>query len=90
MSAGLVVQWTVVAIAVAASAAYLVHLRAPGLAQALRRRLAIMLLRPARGRLLRRLGRRLAPAASVRVPATGCAGCAGRRDCAPAGAPPHA
>lgn len=90
MSTGLFVQWAVVAIAVLASAAYLVHLRAPGLGPALRRRLAIVLLRPARGRLLRRLGRRLAPAPSVRMPATGCSGCAGHRDCAPAGAPPRA
>ncbi|MFN7551426.1 MAG: DUF6587 family protein [Pseudomonadota bacterium] len=90
MSAGLVVQWTVVAIAVVASVVHLVQLQAPRLGPKLRRRLAIVLLRPARGRLLRRLGRRLAPAPSVRMPATPCGGCAGRRDCAPADAPPHA
>lgn len=83
MNAGLAVQWGVVGLAVAASAAYVVRRQAPRAAAAWRRRLAIVLLRPARGPLLRRMGRWLAPPASVRLPASGgCGDCGERKSCA--------
>lgn len=80
MNAGLALQWGVVGLAVAASTAYVVRRQAPGVAAALRRRLA--LLRPTRGPRLRALGRRIAPAPTVRLPqASGCSGCGERKPC---------
>lgn len=82
MNAGLALQWGVVGLAVAASTAYVVRRQAPGVALALRRRLALALLRPTRGPRLRALGRRIAPAPTVRLPqASGCSGCGERKPC---------
>lgn len=79
MSLGL--QWALVLLALAASCAYLVRRQWPGAVDAARGRLAIWLLRPARSNALRRLGRRLAPAPRVALPAGACGGCSDRRAC---------
>jgi hypothetical protein len=82
MSAGLAVQWVVVGLAVAASGVYVLRRQAPRLVDRLQRGAAIRLLRPSRGPLLRAIGRRLAPAATVALPAAaGCGHCGERRSC---------
>jgi hypothetical protein len=89
MSTGLALQWGVVCVAVAASGAYVVRRQAPRLVDALRRRLAILLLRPSRAPLLRRIGRMLAPAPTVQLPSSGaCGDCGERKACGAGGQRP--
>ena len=72
MTAGLVLQYVVIAVAVALSAWAVLAAQAPALARALRLRLAVPLVCPTRSRWVRALGRRIAPP-SVHV--GGCGSC---------------
>lgn len=72
MEPGLLAQHVVVALAVGASAVYLVATRFPEAVRRARGRIALRLL-GSRHDALRRLGRRIAPAARV----NGCGGCDG-------------
>ncbi len=65
-------QWTIIALAVAASLAYAVQRLAPGAVRRSRTSLALIMLRPQRGSAMRRLGRWLAP-----TPASSAASCGG-------------
>jgi len=69
----LVLQYVIIALAVVVSAAVVVHKQFPGAVRRLRTVSALWLLREQRAPALRRLGRRLAPAASATAP--GCGGC---------------
>ena len=72
MSAGLLLQYAVVALAAAASVLVVLHKRVPNTARRLRVALALPLLRAGRPGWMRAIGRWLAPA-----PASGkdCGGC---------------
>jgi hypothetical protein len=84
MSAGLLVQWLVVGLLVLASVAWLVAHQWPRAVDRARRALVIWLLRPARAAWMRRLGRVLAPAATVQLGmgGSGCGSCSDRVGCA--------
>lgn len=82
MSASLLVQWLVVGLAVLASAVQVARLRFPGAVAALRRSLVLFLMRDGRPAWLRRIGRAIAPAPRVTLPAAGgCGGCGERTQC---------
>lgn len=78
MDASLLVQYLVVALAVAASAAVVLKKQFPGTWRRLRVGIALPLLREGRAPWLRALGRRIAPPASA-----GQDGCGGCDACAP-------
>lgn len=74
MDAGLALQYVVVALAVIASAVYVVRTRFPGTVRHLRGRLAIRLVDSGSTR-LSRLGRRLAPKPRAQDACGACGGC---------------
>jgi hypothetical protein len=74
----LVLQYIVVALAVIVSAVVVVQKQFPGAVRRLRTASALWLLREQRAPALRRLGYKLAPAASAAAP--GCGGCSGCDD----------
>ena len=74
----LALQYVVIALAVIGSAVVVVRKQFPGTVRRLRAASALWLLREQRAPALRRLGRRLAPAASAT--AAGCGGCSGCED----------
>lgn len=78
MAAGLLAQYVVIALAVAASAMYVVRRQWPGAVRRARGAVALWLLRDARPSWLRRVGRWIAPsprAADGTACATACGGC---------------
>jgi hypothetical protein len=78
MAAGLLAQYVVIALAVVASAAYVVRRQWPGTVRRTRGVLALWLLRDVRPSWLRRIGRWIAPvprAANDSACATPCGGC---------------
>ena len=75
MDAGLLVQYLVVAIAVSASAGYVLRRQFPDGVHRLRVLLALPLLRAHQPAWLRRIGRRIAPA--PRAAQDGCGTCGG-------------
>jgi hypothetical protein len=74
----LVLQYIVVALAVIVSAVVVMQKQFPGAVRRLRTVSALWLLREQRAPSLRRLGHKLAPAASATAP--GCGGCSGCDD----------
>lgn len=80
MSTGLLLQYLVIALAVLASAAYVLQKQWPGLVRRLRLAMAVPLVREHRPAWVRRLGYRLAPA-PVGSGKAGCGGC--DQDCEP-------
>lgn len=76
MDAGLLLQYGVIALAVLASAAYVLHRQLPAFTRRLRVACAVPLVREGRPRWLRSLGRRIAPPATAGAAACGgCDGC---------------
>jgi hypothetical protein len=73
-SFGALVQHAMVALIVLGSAAYVLHVRAPGLSRRLRVALAVPLVREGRPAWMKRAGRWIAP---PRVASMGCGGCSG-------------
>lgn len=77
MTASLVLQYAIIAVAVLVSAWVVFRKQAPGAARRLRIALALPLVREGRPAWLRALGKRIAPAPKA---AGGCAGCDGCGD----------
>jgi hypothetical protein len=77
-----ILQWSIVGVALALSAIYVLHRQWPALTTRVRHRVVLWLAAPARGALSRLLGRALAPPARIKLAASGCGGCADRRTCA--------
>jgi hypothetical protein len=75
MNAALVVQYAVIALLVAASAAYTVRRLAPALTTRCQAALAGTLLRPGRASFLQRVGRALQPRAATGNCGDGCGTC---------------
>lgn len=77
MDAGLLLQYVVIALAVALSAGYVTRRQWPGVVRRLRIACALPLLRDGRAAWLRKLGRWIAPPAQGNGGAcgTGCGGC---------------
>lgn len=79
MSASLLLQYLVIALAVLLSAWVVLKKQFPGTARKLRGAIAVRLLRPGRAAWLQALGRRIAPAAT-----SGAGACGGCDSCGPA------
>ncbi len=73
MSASLLLQYLVIALAVLLSAWVVLKKQFPGTARKLRGAIAVRLLKPGRASWLQAMGRRIAPAATAGVGA--CGGC---------------
>lgn len=83
MNAGLVVQYAVIALLVAASAAYTVRRLAPALTTRWQAGIAGMLLKPGRAAFAQRIGRALQPRAATGDCSDGCSTCGGCSTAAP-------
>jgi hypothetical protein len=77
-------QWTIIALAVIASAAYALMRLAPGLVRRTRTQLALVFLHPQRGQTSRRFGRWLAPRPQSAGAGCGSGSCNGCSDARPA------
>ena len=78
MDAALVAQYTVIAVAVLASAVFVARRQFPGAVRRLRVALAVPMVREGKPEWLRRLGRRIAPPVQ-----SGDASCGGCNSCGP-------
>lgn len=78
MDGGLLLQYVIIALAVLASAWVVVRRQFPGTVRRVRASLALALLAPGRAEVLQRLGRRIAPPASM-----GGGACGGCDSCGP-------
>jgi hypothetical protein len=79
MSASLLLQYLVIALAVLLSAWVVLKKQFPGTARKLRGAIAVRLLKPGRASWLQAMGRRIAPAATA-----GAGACGGCDSCGPA------
>lgn len=78
-------QWTIIVLAVIASAGYALMRLAPGLVRRGRTQLALLFLQPQRGQASRRFGRWLAPSPQSAGAGCGSSSCNGCSDAKPAG-----
>lgn len=79
----LILQWSIVGVALAFSTLYVLQRQWPALAARMRTRMVLWLIAPTRSEFARRLGRALAPPPRIAfAPASGCKACADGGSCA--------